>query len=357
MTVDKYFVQLLTLLIIVDMAELQKVDLSIIRHTTVGNDIISHCNEKTVQLKRQANLNTWRVYHKLQKVERLYYSFTKQALQKHIANRYHLVSYESGAGTFDLFFMIKNASVKDEGLYYCEVQNANDQSYITASMLYLYVHETEKNNPCKDNWLYYRTKKTCVRAILDQMSWDEGRKYCKYHHNADLVKITDKTMDEFVTSVSDRDTPYWIGLKTEAGIAGYHWLDSKKTGLGSSHTYWAINFPKDIKGRSCAAKGGKGDAAWRNMKCDVNNGIVCERTPDKASVWRAPSLLEAVISSAIMLLVITALACCFLGIYPNRSTCAKTLGFLGRHDVVSEIMTASTVIVIYDSELNDLFKE
>lgn len=338
--------------------KLQTINISDIRHTLVGNDVLAHCNKKTVKIEKEAAPVQWKVYHESKKTETIFYGDHKQENKNLMHNRNHLFSYENRTGTFDILLLIKNVSVEDEGQYSCEVKNQNDPSVVTGIMMYLFVHDPPETNPCKDNWLYFRPKKTCIRAHLNSMSWDEGRKFCKYHHNADLIKLIDKTMDDFVSSISDLDTAYWIGLYTPGKIDSYRWLDDlDPTIWGHNKKYWSVNYPIEKTARSCTAKGGQQDAAWRNMDCDVQNGVICQRSTRDESVWRAPPLWKVVVGTIIMMLILTSLTCCFLGIYPNRGILARLLGVMGRHDIVSEVMTANTVIVIYDSELNDLLKD
>ncbi|KAK3775639.1 hypothetical protein RRG08_059710, partial [Elysia crispata] len=117
------------------------------------------------------------------------------------------------------------------------------------------------------------------------------------------------------------------------------------------HTFWAIDHPKTISGDSCVSKGGHGDAAWRNLECSSYCSVICERS----TIWRPPPMWKIVVMSITILLLMMVLSCFFFGQRPGRNTVAMVLHYIGRKDVAPRYKM-NPVVVLYDSELNELLK-
>ena len=50
---------------------------------------------------------------------------------------------------------------------------------------------------CPDGWTESTQSGTCIKLYEEKMSWDKARGECQAN-DADLVKIGDKTMNEFI---------------------------------------------------------------------------------------------------------------------------------------------------------------
>ncbi|GFR64385.1 macrophage mannose receptor 1-like [Elysia marginata] len=263
-------------------AKSQLTNEEIIRHTLVGNQVVTTCTKETTDIKGSSRVSSFTIFHRNQRRTTVVESNKQSTKQTIRTPQKFFAGIQQKDGNFTITLLIRDVTVAEEGLYSCEVKKYNDKSVSQGSMLQLYVHERdEEKNPCKDNWLHFRKHGTCIRVLRDTMTWNESREFCEYHYNADLVNVKSKELDEYISSVATIEETFWIGLKSENGKRDYRWL-----GRGSSpqYTRWASKNPKDIKGRNCVAKGGEIDTLWRNMKCDAQNGIVCERAPGNAIV-------------------------------------------------------------------------
>ncbi|KAK3730144.1 hypothetical protein RRG08_059707, partial [Elysia crispata] len=200
-------------------------DFHVIKHTTVGSTVVAECDQRALREKQEISVRHVVLHHGTKN----FYRNTAAWARKwwHNSPNYLVTVEFRSAETYTTKLAIINASVSHEGSYKCEVSSYNHRRLLSGEFLRLYVHDTRDKNPCKNNWVYYRPTRTCIRAMLDSMDWADARNFCRYHHDADLIKVTTTEMDNFVSSISGVDYPFWIGLKRESGSQNYYWLDDR----------------------------------------------------------------------------------------------------------------------------------
>ncbi|RUS72139.1 hypothetical protein EGW08_020098 [Elysia chlorotica] len=328
-------------------AQVSQIKLSDIRHATVGDTVILHCNEKIAK-KENIDVERIEIVRKKSQGEETGISYQREV----VAQRSHFYYFPVSVTVkpkLDITLVLTNVTPSESGLYLCKIWPKKEYTPLIANIMELFVHG---ESPCHDNWIWIEESKSCMRAMLDSMNWQEAREFCQYHHNADLIKIKSNAVDQLVSSITGLDYHFWIGMRREKGAQHFRWYN--ETEKKTYHTYWAIDYPVDADYDTCVSKGGYDAAAWRNLDCEEESSVICERGSDKKSVWRPPPLWKTVVASLVLLVVLVGISLCFFNITPDRNAAAGLLHFLGRKDVKPRLRR-NFVVVLYESDLDKLF--
>ncbi|KAK3792546.1 hypothetical protein RRG08_011997 [Elysia crispata] len=127
---------------------------------------------------------------------------------------------------------------------------------------------------CDSGYIKSDYSGTCIKLYNDKLSWKDARSVCKTA-GGDLVKIMDKTMNQFITSLASTQN-YWIGLHDREQEGRFRWLDENKE---AKYTAWVKSEPNGKDRENCVEINHPvlPDGTWNDLSCSDKNKFICEK--------------------------------------------------------------------------------
>ncbi|XP_061061173.1 C-type lectin domain family 12 member A isoform X2 [Eubalaena glacialis] len=136
--------------------------------------------------------------------------------------------------------------------------------------LYIKIPE-HKCKPCPKKWMWHEDR--CYIQLMRYETWQKSDKICS-DHNASLLKITNKSMLEFIKSL--RLYNYWLGLSPRKYKDDYKILD--ETIISSD---WFTRNTNDLHWMYC---GYTENTYVYHTKCTETKRIICEKLANPVKI-------------------------------------------------------------------------
>ncbi|XP_071951100.1 macrophage mannose receptor 1-like [Antedon mediterranea] len=129
---------------------------------------------------------------------------------------------------------------------------------------------------CPFGWKGYGT--SCYFFDSTAQSWDDGRNKCQQNLQANMVSISNRFEQAFITDqLSSLHSWYWTGFNDKSASGTYKWDD----GTPVTYTNWDQGQPNSAGDSNCVALvTSKPVGFWDDMSCESNIGVICEKPRD-----------------------------------------------------------------------------
>ncbi|RUS77679.1 hypothetical protein EGW08_014576 [Elysia chlorotica] len=142
---------------------------------------------------------------------------------------------------------------------------------------------------CKEQYVKVEHVGTCIKLSSNNASWTQARQLCQ-QENADLVKIVDGRMDQFISylmNVGPNLYGYWIGCNDIKKEGVFAWLD-EDVKIGYSN--WQEGEPDQLTTEHCTEKRTQRfNGTWNDLTCTKKRHFICEYTPDCEDGYYGPN--------------------------------------------------------------------
>ena len=136
----------------------------------------------------------------------------------------------------------------------------------------------------------------CFKVYSEELNFNAANSQCNAV-GATLATITGPGDDQFLSSLMQDNTGYWIGLNDNEVEGTFVWQDGSiawKNGSSLSYTNWQSNQPD---GGDCVLKGKS--FLWKDQQCKLNRTFVCSMAAENLCESTPRTTTNLLVASAV----------------------------------------------------------